>query len=463
MESEAETLSEGLEPSPSASVWRERTLLSGVPAVKIGAIGRQLAVVAGWSLAAAIIARSANLIAIILCARILQQEEFGKVAILQSTVGMFGPLAALGLSMTATKFVAEYRDTDRLRAGRIVTLSLVLALTAGLIMTGALILLAPQIAQRGLASPGLEKQLVEASGLLILGVLDSVQTGALTGLEAFSRIAKLSAWSALLSIPAVTMLAYRYQGSGAIIGLTFALGLTCVLNSVALRAECRRWKIPFVLRGCLSERRVLVGFSLPSYLSGVVVASVNWLANTLLVSHSGGFSEVALYSAADRYRFLLIFVPLSISRIAVPALSRLRATGDNKGFNEAFRWNVGFGLLSILPPAVACALLAPRLMSLFGASFVRGWPVLAILALSSIPTVLNTQFGAALLSAGRAWTRTAIDGLLAAVFLGSAYTLIPRWNSIGLAAAFLVSYSFAAVALCICLRQKAPGIEGYHG
>jgi O-antigen/teichoic acid export membrane protein len=186
------------------------------------------------------------------------------------------------------------------------------------------------------------------------------------------------------------------------------------------------------------------------------------LANALLVHHAGGFSEAGLFSAADRYRFLLIFVPLSISRIAVPALSRFRAVGDHKGFDEAFRWNVGFGLISILPPALACALLAPRLMSLFGASFVQGWPVLAVLALSSVPTVLNTQLGAVLLSCGRAWTRTAIDGLLATVFLGCTYAFIPRWGSVGLATAFLVSYSFAVAVLCVCLRTKRPVLEECH-
>ncbi len=438
-------------------------MVSVLPQIQIGKIGRQLVPVAGWSLAAALIARGGNLIAMIICARILHAEEFGKVAILQSTVGMFGPLAALGLSMTATKFVAEFRDTDPVRAGRILTLSLVLALTAGLIMTGALIILAPELAVRGFASPGLKKQIVEASGLLVLGVIESVQTGALTGLEAFSRIAKLSAWSGLLSIPAITILAYRYQDSGAIAGLTIALALTCVLNSIALRAECRRRGIRFSFRGCFSEKDVLLGFSLPSYLSGVVVAPVNWLANALLVQHAGGFSEAGLFNAADRYRFLLIFVPLSISRIAVPALSRFRAAGDHAGFDEAFRWNIGFGLISILPPALACALLAPRLMSLFGASFVQGWPVLAVLALSSVPTVLNTQLGAALLSCGRAWTRTAVDGILAAVFIGCAYVLIPRWSSVGLATAYLVSYSFAAALLCICLRKKTPVMEGCDG
>src|SRR5258708_7673977 len=139
----------------------------------------ELATVAGWSFAAALIARSANLLALVICARLLPQDQFGQVAIIQSTVGMFGPIAGLGLSMTTTKFLAQYRDRDPERAGRILALSGTAAVLAGLVMTGALILLAPQLAARGLASPGLSKPLIQASGLLLLGVIEAVQVGAL--------------------------------------------------------------------------------------------------------------------------------------------------------------------------------------------------------------------------------------------------------------------------------------------
>src|SRR5580704_713813 len=100
----------------------------------------ELAVMAGWSFAAAVVARSANLIALMICARVLSQEQFGEVAIIQSTVGMFGPIAGLGLSITTTKFLAEYCVKDSKRAGRILALSLTAAAVAGGLMTIALIL-----------------------------------------------------------------------------------------------------------------------------------------------------------------------------------------------------------------------------------------------------------------------------------------------------------------------------------
>jgi O-antigen/teichoic acid export membrane protein len=293
--------------------------------------------------------------------------------------------------------------------------------------------------------------------LLFFGVIEAVQTGALTGLEAFSRIARLSAWNGVLSLPVVAVLAHTRGASGAIAGLTIALAWACVLNAITLHAECRKWGIRFSFSGWASERRVLFMFSVPSYLSSIVVAPITWMTSALLVKQSGGLAEMALFSAADRFRFLLIFLPISVSRIAVPALSRFRSVGDHGGYRDAFRWNLAFGVLATVPPAVLCMAISRPLMSWFGEAFAHGWPVLAILALSAVPTVLNTQLGAALISDNRAWARTGTDALLAAVFLLSAWWMVPLWKAAGLAAAFAVAYTCASITLWICLQYQPGG------
>ncbi|MEO8099670.1 MAG: oligosaccharide flippase family protein [Acidobacteriota bacterium] len=414
---------------------------------------RELLHGASWSVAAAVVARSSNLAALIICARLLPQERFGEVAIIQGTVGMFGPLAGLGLSATTTKFLAEYRTADRLRAGRILALSLAMAAIAGLMMTGALILFAPQLAARGLAAPQLSGSLVAASGLLLFGVFEAVQTGALVGFEAFSRIARLSCWNGLLSIPVIVLLTYLYGSQGALAGLTLSVALSCLLNWIALRAACRRYDVHPTFKGCSSERHVLLSFSLPSYLSGLLVAPATWLTSAYLVNQPGGYSEMALFGAADRFRYLLIFLPLAASRIAIPALSRYRSSGDHDGYRSAFRWNLIFGLLTTVVPALACIALSRFLMSWYGVDFRKGWPVLSILALSAIPTVLNTQLGSALLSNNRAWSRTVADMVLTIVFLSVAWVAIPRWGSVGLAGSFVLAYSAACLMMWISLRK----------
>jgi O-antigen/teichoic acid export membrane protein len=367
---------------------------------------------------------------------------------------MFAPLAIMGLTLTTTKFVAEYRDTQPERAGRILALSLCAGSIAGLAMTLVLILLAPQLAALGFGDPGLRTHLVESSGLLLLGVIEAVQASALTGLEAFSRIAKLSAWGGLLSLPVTVGLAMQYGASGAIAGLTVSVAISCVLNAIVLRRECRRWGIRPSLAGCSSEKHVLYSFSLPAYISGIAAAPVAWLGSAMLVRQPNGLAEMALFSAADRFRYLLIFVPLAVSRIAIPALTRHRAARNHDAYQSAFSWNLGFSILATVPPALLCAQFSPQLLGLFGKPFEIGWPVLAILSVSAIPTVLNTQLGAVLMSDGRAWLRTGVDVLLAVSFLAGAWFAVPRWHAAGLAGAFFVAYSLASLVLWISLRRK---------
>ena len=409
---------------------------------------------AGWSLIAAIIARGANVLVLMICARILPQERLGELAITQSTVGLFGSLAGLGLGMTITKFLAENRVSNPDRAGRILTLSLVSAVFSALLMTLGFIALAPMVAARSLAAPGMSWVLIASSGLLGLGVIEAVETGALTGFEAFRSIATLSAWAGVASLPLTAGLVYFYGLGGAIAGLTVSLALSCVLNGIALWRECRRAGVRIQLGGCLGEWRILVGFSLPAYLSGVIVAPTAWLASALLVNQPGGYADMALYAAADRFRFVLIFVPLAACRLIVPALSRYRATGDKLAYDSVLRLNIQIGLALTVIPAVICALASPFLMSVFGASFKHGWPILAILAFSSIPTVLNTQFGSVLLGDNRAWTRMSVDMLLGVVCIGVAYLAVPRWGASGLALAFTSSYAVATLILIVCLRRR---------
>src|ERR1700688_3805570 len=76
-----------------------------------------------WSLAGAVVSRGFLLAASVACARFLGREGFGALGMIQSTAGMFGVFAGLGLGLTATKYVSEFRRRDPAKAGRILALS----------------------------------------------------------------------------------------------------------------------------------------------------------------------------------------------------------------------------------------------------------------------------------------------------------------------------------------------------
>src|SRR5258706_10786206 len=108
-----------------------------------------------WNLAGAIVARGFGLISSILIARILGREAFGELGVIQSTVGMFGVLAGFGLGMTATKYVAEFREKGPAKAQRIISMSLLAALISGIAMAAALVISARWLAVHTLSLPRL--------------------------------------------------------------------------------------------------------------------------------------------------------------------------------------------------------------------------------------------------------------------------------------------------------------------
>src|SRR5580704_6669060 len=112
------------------NVAKQRNLLPG------SSLGARFTVGIIWSLAGAIVSRGILLAASVVCARFLGKEGFGALGMIQSTAGMFGVVGGLGLGLTATKYVSEFRRQDRLRTGR----SLAVSATAGFI-SGSIITL----------------------------------------------------------------------------------------------------------------------------------------------------------------------------------------------------------------------------------------------------------------------------------------------------------------------------------
>jgi len=402
-----------------------------------------------WSLAGAVISRGFTLGASIVCARLLGRTGFGELGIIQSTVGAFGILAGLGLGLTATKYVAEFREQYPRKVGRILALSSLAALLSGVVMAGLLIVLSPFLARTTLAAPHLAGPLAIGAGLVFFGALNGAQTGALAGFEAFQTVARVGVWAGVLSFPLIAIGVWRFGVVGAVWGAVAAMAINWALNNRALRRECSRAGIFYDWRDCRKEWRVLYKFSLPAFLASIVVGPSMWICNTLLVHQGEGYSQLGLYTAADRWRLLILFVPTSVFGMVVPVLSNLYGSGDQLGFKRVFRANVLLNSgLALLLALIVIALARP-IMSLYGSSFHAGWPILVILAFSALPEALNTVLGHPLIVADAMWWRFGFDLLLAGLLLGSASVLIPRWGAVGLAAAYCVAFSGVSAGLYI--------------
>jgi len=408
-----------------------------------------------WSVGGSVISRGFAFLAAVFCARLLGKIQFGELGMIQSTAGLFGIFAGLGLGLTATKYVAEFRGRDHGKAGRVLAISAVFAVISGMGMTLLLILMSTNLAARTLAAPRLAIPLAIGSGLVLFGAINGAQTGALAGLEAFRMIALVNMWAGISSLPLIVVGVWKWGLQGAVCGSVAAMAANCLLNNVAIRRECRKAGIRYDFHNCFREIHVLHKFSLPAFLASIVVGPALWVCNAMLVNRPDGYADMGLYTAADKWRLMILFVPTSLAGTTLPMLSNLYGD-DAIGYARVLRANLLLNLGLTVLPTIIVSLLSIPILSLYGPGYRSAWPILVILAVAAIPESLNNSLGYAVLSSASVWWRFWFDALLAVVLVGFAWWAIPRWSGVGLAIAYALAFSLTAAGLFVFLRVRSP-------
>jgi O-antigen/teichoic acid export membrane protein len=393
-----------------------------------------------WSLLGAVVSQGANLAASVVTAHLLGRGQFGAYGMLQSTVGMLGIFAGLGLGVTATKYVAEFRRRDPDRAGRIIALGCAAAILSGGLISLALLACAPTLAAATLNAPALTGELRIASVLLFFNALNGAQTGALAGFEAFRSIARINLARGLIAFPVAVAGVLLWRLPGAVWALAITAAATCLMSQVSLRSQCTAFGIRPRFSGALAEGRALWTFSIPAFLSGALVGPATWAANTMLVNRPGGYAEMALFSAANQWKSAILFAPLVLAQFALPLLSNLNGEKNLPSYEKTLRWHLILTAAVSAAVAAPVALAAPHIMRLYGRSFQEGWLVLVLSAATAVIACLNGVVGTAILSAGSVWVNCAFSAMWAAVLLAGCHYSVPTHLAAGLAASTLGAY-----------------------
>lgn len=408
-------------------------------------LGPQFASAAFYSVLGSVSSQLLNMLGVWAAAMLLGSVSFGKVAMVQSTTSMLGSLCGMGLGTTATSYVSRFRVHSPERAANIVSASSAFVWGLGLLMAVGLYLTSPMISASLLHDPELTGPLRFASAAVLFQALSNAQSGTLAGFEAFRAIAIGNGFRGILSVTTIPFAAWVWGVNGAVLAYVLSSALVCAFNEALLRRQCLRFGLKPRFRNAVAEYRVLAAFSLPMLMSGVLVGPITWLANALLVNEPGGYAELGIYAAAERWRLAILFAPTCLAGVALPKLSSSRM------FAGRFRSCVlAYGAVVVLlaaAPATVVALTATPIMSALGSGYANGGNTLVLLALASVAVAANTALGQALLSSGLPWIRFAVDVALAAAFLGLCTWFIPMWRSAGMAGAYLVSYTLAVVLL----------------
>jgi O-antigen/teichoic acid export membrane protein len=410
-----------------------------------------------WSFIGALTSQSSSLAASVITARVLGREQFGEYGMIGSTVGMFGIFAGMGLGLTATKYVAELRVTNRERTGSVIALSNSIAFGTAASVVIALLGMASWLATSTLNAPHLTTELRIGAGLLFLNALNGTQVGILAGFEAFRAIARVNLVRGLVTFPLAITGVLLWNLRGAVAALVAAAAVGWILNHIAIRAECRQSGVQVRWSRSWSDRRILWNFSLPAFLSSAMTSPAMWVATAILVNQPQGYAQMGVFAAANQWRAAVAFLPSLLSQPLLSMLANV-GIGDGRVFRKLLHANVLLSLaLSVLIaiPLISCSSL---IMRAYGSSFIAGRTTLVLLIFATVISSTAAVIGQAIASIDRMWWGFRLNLVWAVVIITSALLLVPRYGAVGLAAAFLCAYLVHAVTLA-CFIVFQPTIR----
>jgi O-antigen/teichoic acid export membrane protein len=393
-----------------------------------------------WSLVGALVSKGLGLLSSILVARMLGKSGFGELGIIQSTVGMFSTFASFGLGLTATKFIAEFRATDPVRAGRVRAISSAFAWITSSLTTVILFFIAPWLAEHSLSAPQLTDAIRIGTIYLFLSALNGAQTGALAGFEAFKTSARINVVSGLANFPLMVCGVYWYGLNGALWGMALATGFNWSMNHLAIRRLCRQSGIPYSYKGCWQERKLLWQFSIPAFLGSIMTGPVIWLANTVLTGQANGYEELGVYNAVLRIKQVPEMILAIVMAPILPILSELYSKRSSTDYSKTLNYAFGVSVLVMVPFSLL-QMASPELTLLpYGSAFHNNDRVVQWLMAQTIFIGCFSPVGHIISSLNKMWLGLAFNLVWGATYLGLSYFIIPQYGGTGLAAAFTLAH-----------------------
>lgn len=395
-----------------------------------------------WILLGNVISKFTLLIATILMTGYLGKEEYGQFGIIKSTILMFAMFAGLELGMTATKYISQYRLSDKLKVEKIVGLSNFFAIVISLSVSILVYVFAKQIAIQ-INAPNLFSEIRISSFILFFSSLNGIQNGILAGIEKFKEVSINNAIAGILSSIALVLSAKHFGLDAVVIAFGSNFVILFFLNFLSLkRYFYSEFNVQIVAKNNLDEIEVLWKFSLPAILAGLMVGPISWYCNYLLVNQANGYNQMAIFDIANQWRNTILFIPSALAQIALPMLtSNLNNKNEYKIIlNKNLKINIILG--SFL--AITFIFASPIIVFFYGEKYNDALFPLIIMFITTGFITVNNVIGQAIASQNKMWSGFYINLSWAVVLLISCYILVHifQLGAIGISIAYMISYIF---------------------
>lgn len=288
---------------------------------KILGTGNQKKIVKGvfWSFLGTLISKGFIFIALFLVARILSVDEYGKIGLLQSYINTFSMLSLASFGVTATKYLALYSENEKLKASQIYTLTRSAVFIIALTILVFSIIFNSSIGAYVVGNQSMSNEVLLCAFAIFFSSLNGLQTGALAGLENFKSISIVNMVNGLLSLPLILFSAYHYGVLGVTVSFVLINFSIWLCSAILLQKELNRKNIEFTTKGLKEHLETVYNFTLPSFISSVMLSPVVLICNSMLIKHSAkGYYELGIYNASFNFSQVATLLLGVIGQVTYP-------------------------------------------------------------------------------------------------------------------------------------------------
>lgn len=406
-----------------------------------------------WNIIGSLFSQGALFLNNVLLANILGKTVFGEFGMIQSSILTISGVAQLAIGFTATKYVAEFRLTNKEKTGRILGVCVVVASVLGLLATLVTLAASPWLADVALKAPKLSTGLLIGTGSILFSVLTGFQIGALAGLERYGATARFGALHGIFQLAACSGAAWIWGINGAMTGFVLGACIRWVMFHKALVYECAEQGIKIGYQNLWNERDMITKFAFPAALSGFFSMPALWFVNAFLARLPDGYSQLGDYGAANSLKAMILLLPLLINNVGMSLMNSQKGLGNHRDFRELFWINLKVTAVITLAGFFFVALFGARVLQIFGNDFVDAETVLFVLALSAIPEALSLAASQVVQSSGKMWLSLITIALPRdSAYVIAAFYLIPHYGALGMASAYAISQIICLFFIAFVVR-----------
>ncbi len=357
--------------------------------------------------------------------RALSQSEVGSLSLLLSVMAMYNTLTLLALNNAAIKYISEFKGqrNDEMASAAAKKIHKTI-LTISIISFLVTLTLTPLLLR--FTKTSVTSVIATLLTAFILN-LTSYYGGVMFGHGMYKAVAIQNIiYYSTSRFPALGLAYTGLKLPGVMIGFLSGAATCLIFSLIILHGKTIETKVDFPLRRALT-------FSLPIYLTNIIILMQNWL-DVVILSSMAGLAVTGAYYMAVRSALILSILWMPLSSTLFPELSSMYGAKRKGALEKAMETSIKVTTLIVMPVSLTLAAASPTALSIaYGEKYVQAAASFAVIAFFMIPMAYGSLYSSTLQAIGETKPILTAGTISTAIYISSLLIFVRPLGSMGAA------------------------------